>query len=155
MGFKKDEPVNEYHELELHTQYRFAEIEMSFAIRSLATLFRNRGSARHHATSTIYEAIAPNYSRASEFQDRFIETTLLQTFVRPHKKEIIHYLIMRNHSYGVIRQLTSASPNTISHMKIGLPEYYPLFDRWTPEMLDSWNTIKNTINAFNQPLYYS
>jgi hypothetical protein len=155
MVFKKDEPLNEYHELAPHTQYRFAEIEMSFAIRSLAALFRNRGSARHFASSTIYEAIAPNYSRAAEFQDRFIETTQLQTFVRPHRKELIHYLIMRNHSYAVIRQLTQASPNTISRMKLGLPEYYPLFDRWTPETLDSWNSVKNTINAFNQPLYYS
>jgi hypothetical protein len=155
MVFKKDEPLNEYHELAPHTQYRFAEIEMSYAIRTLSALFRNRGSARHFASSTIYEATAPNYSRATEFQDRFIETTQLQTFVRPHRKELIHYLIMRNHSYAVIRQLTQASPNTISRMKLGLPEYYPLFDRWTPEMLDSWNSVKNTINAFNQPLYYS
>jgi hypothetical protein len=155
MAFEKREQLNFYHELSDNTKYRFAEIEMSQAIRQLSNLYKYEGNMYQKAARVIYRAITPPYTPAGNFEEDFISSVMSPQFMTPNKKEKIHYLIMKEHTYKTIREHTGASPNTISRMTIGLPEYYPVFQHWTPELLDQWNIIKTVVNAFNQPLLHT
>jgi hypothetical protein len=37
-------------------------------------------------------------------------------------------------------------------MRFGLPEYYPMFPNWTPDILLQWESVKKGFNLFNEEL---
>ena len=146
-GFK-----NEYHELEQSTKYRFAEIEISYAIKALYDLYRFTTSPRMTASTVIFRSIMPQNRQIPELEDEFYNTLQSTMFNVPTKPELVKYFIMRGHSYTKIRDLTNSSYNTIAKYRYGLPYYNPLFRNWDPEMLTNWNNIKSAINIFNESL---
>jgi hypothetical protein len=143
---------NSYHDLPIQTKYRFAEIEISKGINTLTRFYKYEPNARQKAAYTIYNAIVPNIRKIEEFESRFFDVLSSTYFNQPNKNELIHYLIIRGHSYTKIRNLTSASFNTISKMRYGLPTYFPVFNMWNEEMLHNWNDIKTNLNLFNEDL---
>ncbi len=143
---------NKYHELQQDTKYRFAEIEIARGINTLTKFFIYEPNARQKASASIYNAIAPNSQKLPEFEDRFYSMLSSTYFNQPNKNELIHYLIMKGHSYQKIRDLTNASFNTISKMRYGMPTYFPIFTMWSEDMLNNWNSIKGNLNLFNEPL---
>jgi hypothetical protein len=151
MAFEKSFE-NNYNELSLQTKYRFAEIEISRGMNTLTRFYRFEPNARQKAAATIYNAIVPNLMKTEEFEDRFYNMLSTTYFNQPNKNELIHYLIMKGHSYTKIRNLTSASFNTISKMRYGVPTYFPIFNLWSDEMLNNWNDIKGNLNLFNEDL---
>jgi hypothetical protein len=142
---------NSYHELSQATKYRFAEVEMYYAVQALTDLFRQEFSPRHSAIKTIFNIVIPKQLNIEEIEQHFFQ--LLAT--QPQKKEIIHYLLLKGHSYAKIRSVTSASPNLIAQMRYGLPIYYPRFNRWDEEMMQKWDTAKRHINLFNENLVHT
>jgi hypothetical protein len=146
---------NNYHELPLQTKYRFAEIELSKGINTLTKFYKFEPNARQKASATLYNAIVPNHMKVPEFEDRFYTMLSATYFNQPNKNEIIHYLIIRGKSYTKIRNLTSASFNTISKMRYGLPSYFPIFTLWNEEMLHNWNDIKANLNLFGEDLVHN
>lgn len=148
--------VNEYHELDINTKYRFAEIEINQAINTLTQFFKHREDPRLYASSMIYKAITPPSMRdIAELDDEFYRVVSSVQFHRPHKEEQIRYLIMKGHSYAKIRELTKCSFNTISKLRIGFPRYYPVFNRWTEGMLNNWDEVKPVLNIFNEKLIHT
>jgi hypothetical protein len=143
---------NSYEELSQNTLYRFAELEISLAIPQLMNLYRNYNSPRQSAIATIFRSIIPNNMKYTELEEEFSSLLNSPYFNKPPKDQLIHYLLFKGHSYNKIRNLTSASFNTISKLKFGLPVYYPSFQRWNPEILHNWNEIKSTLNLFNEEL---
>jgi hypothetical protein len=141
---------NAYHELDLNTQYRFAEIELSFAIKTLTVFHKMFPMPRQTSVNLLYKAIAPKVIQIPGFENKFLDA-MNSTYVNnPPKPELIQYLIIRGHSYQKIREITQASFNTISKHRYGLPQYYPAFAHWSEEMMSNWNDIKYTLNLFNE-----
>lgn len=143
---------NSYHELPQSTKYRFAEIELSKALNTLTRFYRNEYNPREKASLTLYSSIIPKQLQEPEYEDRFFKMLGSTYFNQPNKTELINYLIIKGHSYAKIRNLTSASFNTISKMRFGVPTYYPLFNGWNEEVLHNWNSIKEHLNLFNEEL---
>jgi hypothetical protein len=144
--------VNAYHELNNPTKYRFAEIEIGKALSILTDLYRTKYQPRAAAVKTMYELLIPQRYQGAEMETQFIEAFRNQRTFNPPKAEVIHYLLVRGHSYTKIRNLTSASFNTIAAMRFGLPEYYPSFPNWTPDILLQWESVKKGFNLFNEEL---
>lgn len=149
-GFK-----NEYHELEQSTKYRFAEIEISYALKVLYPLYRYTTSPRMSASTVIFRSIAPPSVQIPEMEDEFYNVLQSTPFNVPQKTELIKYFIMKGHSYNKIRDITHASYNTIAKYRYGLPYYQPIFRLWNDEMLNNWNDIKRAINIFNEDLAHA
>jgi hypothetical protein len=139
---------NSYHELSQETKYRFAEIEMYYAIDPLMEIFRQHPQPRDRAVSTIFQTCAPRNLQIDE-----VEVILFRALShKPPKNEVIQYLLLKGHSYTKIRNITNASPNSIASLRFGLPTHFPRFNRWDEEMLHKWNNMKKAINIFNDEL---
>jgi hypothetical protein len=143
---------NSYHDLPQSTKYRFAEIELSKALNTLTRFYKNEFNPREKASITLYSSITPKDLQTPEFEDRFFRTLSSTYFNQPNKIEIINYLLVKGHSYTKIRSLTSASFNTISKMRFGVPTHHPIFNLWDQEMLDNWNSIKENLNIWSESL---
>lgn len=147
--------TNQYHDLALSTKYRFAEIEINQAVKILTQFFRQEHSPRQKANDIIYNALAQNPNRDDEYYDVFQKTLLSTYFNNPPKSELVHYLIMKGHSYNKIRNLTGVAFNTIANMRYGLPSYQPIFTYWNEEALNNWNAVKHTLNLFSEELAHT
>jgi hypothetical protein len=146
---------NSYQELPETTKYRFAEIELKHGLNVITTLYKPRYTPRMSAISTLYDYLTPNELKNPEYERDFIEAFSSPYFNQPNKHELLHYLMARNHSYTKIRNLTSASFNTIAKMKYDQPNYYPVFKQWTPDMLARWDELKQHLNLFNEELAHT
>jgi hypothetical protein len=151
MAFKREYEKN-YNELPENTQYRFAEIELKHSLSAILTLYKPRYTPRMSALTTLYDYLTPDNLKTPEYEKDFVEAFNSSYFNQPNKFELLHYLMARNHSYTKIRNLTSASFNTISKLKYDQPIYYPIFRHWTPDMLARWNELKKHFNLFNEEL---
>jgi hypothetical protein len=146
---------NSFAELPQSTVYRFAELEMALAIPQLMKIYRGYNSPRQSAISTLFRSIIPNNMKYNEMEEEFSNLLNSHYFNNPPKEQLIHYLLFKGHSYTKIRNLTSASFNTISKLRFGLPTYQPVFTRWNPEILHNWNEIRSTLNLFNEELAHT
>ena len=143
---------NNYHDLPLHTKYRFAEIEIGLAINQLTPLMYGALSPRERSIAVIFDAIVPKAMDYDEEYNRF-QQSMNTTYVNaPPTNERIHYLIAHGQSYKKIRDLTSASFNTIAKERYQTPEFQPIYPRWTEEMLLRWNKLSPIINLWNEEL---
>jgi hypothetical protein len=145
---------NKYHELPTHTKYRFAELEIARAINLLTRLYRNNYLPRDSATRVIFDELAPKHMHTPEVESKFYEAFSPQFAAAHTKKELIQYLIVHGQSYTKIRNIAGVSFNRIANLRYGLPEYYPVFDRWEPEMLQKWNEMKHMFNLFDEELVH-
>lgn len=146
---------NKYSDLDEQTKYRFAEIEIGKALATLTRLHRHTFSPRQKALNTILDLLIPKNRVNSEFEQLFVDAISSNYTVNPPKKEVIHYLMLKGHSYNKIREITRASFNTIAQRKIDFPRYYPAFSQWDSEMLQVWDGIKDAINLFDDELTHT
>lgn len=146
---------NKYSELDIPTQYRFAEIEIGKAVMTLSRLYRTQYAPRQSAINIITDLLVPKEKKNTAFEQLFVDSISSTYTVNPPKNEIIHYLMMKGHTYNKIRGITSASFNTIAMKKIAFPYYYPSFSQWNEEMLQNWNGIKDTINIWHDELTHT
>jgi hypothetical protein len=147
--------VDEKHiqDLPLETQYRFAEIEVRFAMEQVKRFYREASDNRQSALHLILMSIHPTATERD--QTVWEELTRVHLFAHPLKDELVHYFRFHKVPYAKITQMTGVSPNTISKRRYDYPNYYPVFRYWTEPMLKRWNTLKQAINVFNQDLYHS
>lgn len=156
MAFKRDkEALPEYDVLDINTKYRFAEIELSYAIPRLAHIYRMASNPRQSATLAIFRTIAPPAMQFEEVEDAFMQATNGVKFRNPDKDELIDYFKFRRLSYAKIRHYTNTSPNTIRNRMYIYPTLFPHFQRWNESMLEAWETASKTINIFNEDLVHS
>lgn len=142
-----------YHELPTTTKYRFAEVEMSEALKSLRALFKYDTSRTNKAEIMLYNMLVPNMRKYEINEPRFLEAMNNPFFRKPRPDEMINYLLYRQQAYRKIREITSSSFNTISKYRFKqLPFYLPLFPDWDETLLDTWNDIKTQLNLFNETL---
>jgi hypothetical protein len=146
---------NNYHDLDQNTKYRFAEIEIGKATITLSLLHKYHYFPIQKAHNIILDALAPKEEHSDIWKRDFQNALNSTSFTSPPKTELIHYLILKGHTYKRIRDVTSASFNTISGLRYGLPTYYPRFNRWDEDTLNKWNDIKATLNLFNEELAHT
>lgn len=141
---------NSYHDLDENTKYRFAELELQQSLKHLTRFNHYTDSPRTSAIAQLYKAITPYHQQSDEHESRFFQALSSTYFNNPPKTEVIKYLIIYAQSYNKIRSITSASPNTIAKERYGIPYFHPAFDMWNPEMLQSWNNLKNIFNVWGE-----
>jgi uncharacterized protein YerC len=146
---------NKYSELDAQTKYRFAEIEIGKALKTLTRLHRTQFTPRQSALTLLINLLVPSDKRNTDYEQRFVDAITSTYTVEPPKNERIHYLMMKGHTYTKIRELTKASFNTIASKKIAFPYYYPVFSQWNEEMLQNWNGIKDTLNIWDDELTHT
>lgn len=139
-------------ELDMCTRYRFAEIELNYAIKQLGKFYPYQMNTRTKALDLVLNVLMPHATEQENaaFHDLLIE----YRFNHPTKEELIYYFRYNKVSYGNIRHLTGISPNTIAKAK-DKPYYLPLFPHWTVEHLERWNNLKPAINIFGQELHHT
>lgn len=151
MSFEKTVEAAKYHELPDHTKYRFAELEIGKAITPLTTLHLFASTPRQAAQNLLLQALVPAQAVPRK-EHAFHEFLNAHSTIQPPKADVIQYLLVQGHSYSKIRELTSASYNTISKYKFGVPQLFPHYPYWDMEMLQKWNHIKKAINVFQENL---
>lgn len=130
-------------DLPIEVQYRFAEIEMNqylqFPKSDFLILF-------------ITKFVVTDFSKES--LDDFYDTVKSYSFRRPTKKEMIAYLKYHNQSYKSIQDNFGISSATVAKYRFIIPENYPIYKHWNPQMLDNWNQYKQMFNLFNEKLLH-
>jgi hypothetical protein len=143
--------------LPLSTRFRFAEIEINKAISQLTKLFTHDESttALQKARNTIMDILFTPMEKYTH-EARFLDVTLTMYFRNPISYENINYMLYHHQSYKTIQKLIKVSPNTIAgHRFQPIPNYPPIFDDWTENMLRRWNHAKQALNIWNESLVHS
>lgn len=142
---------NDYNDLSLNTKYRFAEMELSNLITILMPIYQNKPQT----VTTIFNMLDITDNIEREKESAFHDMAHSHHFVRPDKKDQIRQLILYGQTYAKIQRITKASPNHIASLRFGLPELYPIYQHWTPEILHRWETIKPAFNLYQETLVHT
>lgn len=144
-----------YADLPIETQYRFAEIEMRYALDALAPLFPAKYGQRDKLITVILDAIQKHQELTQEEKSAFFDSTVTYTFMQPSKDELVHYFRFKNTAYNRITRITGISPNTIAAKRFDYSTRFPVWHFWTPKLLLAWNEAKKPINLFNETLIHT
>jgi hypothetical protein len=145
----------DYSTLPEQTRYRFAEIEMSYALNTLQALFKHQHNTFQLAQRTIFELAIPKERQYKEIEDRFMAMMTSHYFKNPIKEEVIDYLRFKNVSYRDIMKITNSGPNTVSARRFeAFPNHYPLFHMWDAATLSKWDDVKGYLNIFAEKLIH-
>lgn len=137
------------------TKYRFAEIELNYALHNnLTKLF----TTTERAIDQLYFLLVPNEQSSQEKHSRWREILTSPTFIKPLKAELVYYFTQHGASYTFVRQRTGISPNTMQKLRtkhqLETPSFYAVCSFWTPEMLNRWDDVKHILNIFLEPLVH-
>lgn len=145
-----------YSDLPQHTKYRFAELEMYYAVQCLEQIFRNDLDSRAKATQTIFKGLfLDHFNLSQEIEQNFFEALTSNYFNQPRKEETILYLRYKNISYTKIVKAAKTSPNTIAKVRFqGEPNLFPIFQHWNETFLAQWNIYKRAFNLFEEELIH-
>lgn len=146
-----------YYELPLETKYRFAEIEINqFKKLLLSTIYQYELNKQEKAFQMIYQSLFLYSERTTEKEDQLAEAMNTYNFREPLPFEKIPYFLYHHQTYGTIRKITGASPNTIAKYRFQpLPFFTPSFKGWNEESLVRWNSVKQAYNLWNQDLAHT
>lgn len=149
--YKSDFPIN-HHAITPDVQYRFAEIELAFAVNVAQDLFIGSLNPRQKAITMLYDIVVPPTMREQVKEEEFQNLFLQQTFLYPTKEELTYYLKAHRMPYTRIQKIANVAPNYISKMRFTEPVFKPLFPKWNTVLLHCWNNSKKHLNIFKEEL---
>jgi len=127
------------------TYYRFAEVEIYYAISHLSVVCIHKFQPRTRAADFLLDALGiPPYTPEYEAFYEFFHNGKI-----PAKKETICALLNRGYSIPHIVKFAKTSPNTIVSLRKKPIDFKPEVSYWTEPILNRWNLIYPHLKIFD------